>query len=966
MGVAVAPLLGILLALLLLAPWVSVAHAATGSSVVPVGPRAPLAPSGNVLQFGAAQSLLRPNATQNPGTGMSTDFDWATLVLEDGGWPTSSNNVTVITQWMASENCIPTTSTCPYPWWNRNNPLNNGLGSGGGDGTGSYENLVIAAYYVALNLEASNYGYPQIAADLAASAAPSTTATAIEDSDWAASHYGYGSGWHSSAVESIAAPESAWGNGGGREPNGSFIKVVGAPAIYRVIGGAPVHVDSCAPLGGCPGLVEVPSLDGYATEPESGAFIRMANGPVAGLVARVVGGVPLGLTTCEGMESEGCNDAINLDEGGFNEYAAAHKVVANGTFVRIADGPKDGLIGRVVGGVLLGLTTCEGMEGEGCNTAVNVAENAYDYYASEYHTIANGTFVRVADGPKAGLIGRVVGGVLFGLVTCEGMEGEGCNTAVNVAENAYLYYAEEYDTIANGTFVRVADGPRAGLIGRVVGDVLLGLATCEGMESEGCDNAVNVAENAYLYYASEYSTIANGTFVRIADGPKAGLIARAAGGALLGLTSCVALEECSGQVNVAENAFIYYTTEHPQPANGTLVEGVPSDTYWLFTNGEREPASAGAGAVAIDDGGLAFYPIKAPSSGNLGAGSTGTGMTSTTGASTDGGSTTSSPGKGGVLASHTAKPLTRAERLAKAVRACDKLRSKHRRTVCIAAARRRYHQPKSALPGVIAGWQGGYVVRPRELALTPTDGEYFAGAGGVWPHSQPIDWTSWTKTEAVGKGALWVDVCGCSREGNVPYPGTVRAFDVRGGNFTQLTIKTIYLNGPMKIGMSYKPGERGAYRFENNPRPVTDRQTSQRSALTLPETALQPLASVARGSLAAPSAGATRSAHCNAASLFKAAEAGQHFNTRSGYEGDVRPGASEVVCDAGWAVALISHPNVGTTDGNTLFRSVDDRWRYVGELGGSVAICQMRRYHVPKQVALKLAHGHEHSGTAGC
>jgi hypothetical protein len=114
------------------------------------------------------------------------------------------------------------------------------------------------------------------------------------------------------------------------------------------------------------------------------------------------------------------------------------------------------------------------------------------------------------------------------------------------------------------------------------------------------------------------------------------------------------------------------------------------------------------------------------------------------------------------------------------------------------------------------------------------------------------------------------------------------------------------------------------------------------------------------------SVSASQSQPCKAALLFKAAEAGQHFNTRSGYEGNVRPGASEVVCDAGWAVALISHPNVGPTDGNTLFRSVDDRWRYVGELGGSVATCQMRRYHVPKQVALKLAHGHEHSGIAGC
>jgi hypothetical protein len=108
------------------------------------------------------------------------------------------------------------------------------------------------------------------------------------------------------------------------------------------------------------------------------------------------------------------------------------------------------------------------------------------------------------------------------------------------------------------------------------------------------------------------------------------------------------------------------------------------------------------------------------------------------------------------------------------------------------------------------------------------------------------------------------------------------------------------------------------------------------------------------------------SAPCTASLLFNAAESGEHFNTRSGYGGDVRPGASEVRCDAGWAVAAISHPNVGTTDGYTLFCTVSGRWRFVGELGGSVAACQMRPFHVPAQVALNLAHGEEHSGVAGC
>jgi cell wall-associated NlpC family hydrolase len=532
--------------------------------------------------------------------------------------------------------------------------------------------------------------------------------------------------------------------GAGREPNGTFIKVAGSAPIYRVIGGAAIHIDTCAPFNGCAGLTEVSSLSEYAAEPENGAYVVIANGPQEGQIDRAVGGLFLGLSTCEGLS--GCDEAIGIDAQALTEYNDAHPTIANGTFLRVADGPNTGLIGRVVGGVLLGLNTCEGIAG--CDSAVGVPESTYDWYASQHEIIENGTLIRVADGPNAGLIGRVVGGVLLGLSTCEGIED--CSSAIEVDEDAYDWYAAQHQIIANGTFLRVADGPNTGLIGRVVGGVLLGLNTCEGIEGcdtavnlpestydwyasqhstiengtfvriadgtsngligraaggvligfasceaiEGCSSAVNIDEDAWNWYASQHQTVENGTFVRVGNGPSEGLVTRAAGGALIGLTTCAALEGCPAAVNVDETGFRLYTAAHPVPANGTLVEGVPSDTYWLFTNGEREPAAAGASAVAIDDGGLAFYPIKAPSSGNPGAGSTGTATTSSTAVSTGSGSTTSSPGKGGVLASHTAKPLTREQKLGKAIRACDKLRRKRKREACIGAARRRYHEPK--------------------------------------------------------------------------------------------------------------------------------------------------------------------------------------------------------------------------------------------------------------------------------
>ena len=45
----------------------------------------------------------------------------------------------------------------------------------------------------------------------------------------------------------------------------------------------------------------------------------------------------------------------------------------------------------------------------------------------------------------------------------------------------------------------------------------------------------------------------------------------------------------------------------PMPLNGTVVKGLPSNTYWSFTGGLREAAKANAAAVAVDDQGLAAF-----------------------------------------------------------------------------------------------------------------------------------------------------------------------------------------------------------------------------------------------------------------------------------------------------------------------------------------------------------------------
>lgn len=135
---------------------------------------------------------------------LGTNYAWAKLVLLDGGWPQSDNNVVVILRWMRQENGT-------NNWWNRANPLNNGYGAPGAGGTGSNANLILAAKNAAGALRVgAGGGYAGIVSALAASSSPDVTAAAIWASSWSTSHYANGTHWSTAPVPIVKAPASAW------------------------------------------------------------------------------------------------------------------------------------------------------------------------------------------------------------------------------------------------------------------------------------------------------------------------------------------------------------------------------------------------------------------------------------------------------------------------------------------------------------------------------------------------------------------------------------------------------------------------------------------------------------------------------------------------------------------------------------------------------------------------------------
>ncbi len=160
-----------------------------------------------VSDTAAVTAITRDGYGATPGVETlvagGTNHDWAKLVLLFAGLPMTEGNVTVFTRWMRQENG-------PDDWFNRNNPLNNGWGSGGGGGLGSYDNLVIAAENAAEAFYA-NAGYAGFVDAFARSAPTAEIESAIWASNWASGHYANGGHWSYAPVPVIKADPSAWG-----------------------------------------------------------------------------------------------------------------------------------------------------------------------------------------------------------------------------------------------------------------------------------------------------------------------------------------------------------------------------------------------------------------------------------------------------------------------------------------------------------------------------------------------------------------------------------------------------------------------------------------------------------------------------------------------------------------------------------------------------------------------------------
>ena len=372
--------------------------------------------------------------------------------------------------------------------------------------------------------------------------------------------------------------------GGGGIPDGSLVRTPNGD-IFRIAGGAPLHLSSCAPFNGCAGVIAVNDLSQFASQPRNGTTIATPQSET-GRIYKVAGGAPLWLSNC----SADCGAPVLVNQWTIDTLNHLNPVPSNGTTLSTPSS-ETGRIYKVAGGAPLWLSNCSA----DCGAPVLVNQWTIDTANHLNPVPSNGTTLSTPSS-ETGRIYKVAGGAPLWLSNCSA----DCGAPVLVNQWTIDTANHLNPVPSNGTTLSTPSS-ETGRIYKVAGGAPLWLSNCSA------DCGAPVLVNQWTIDTANHLTpvIADGTAVRVSDAVKQGWVSRAVGGALIHLSSCAPAEikpACDALVGVDQGAYDRYATQHPHPVDGTVVRTVPSNSHYVFSNGTCSQAPVGAGAVAVNDG----------------------------------------------------------------------------------------------------------------------------------------------------------------------------------------------------------------------------------------------------------------------------------------------------------------------------------------------------------------------------
>jgi len=371
------------------------------------------------------------------------------------------------------------------------------------------------------------------------------------------------------------------------------------------------------------GHVQLPGSSFWNTAPFLELKPSIANGDFVtydGAVFRIAGGAPLYVSNWNDVG--GPQKTIALTTAQFD---ALPQYPANGTAVAVGNpgtGHGEGYV--FAGGAPLAVVNWANV---GSPKWTVVDGNALDTYLTSFpyghvrQYPANGTAVAVGNPGTGHGEGYVfAGGAPLAVVNWANVgspkwtvvDGNALDTYASSPSDPWKAYSHVRQYPANGTAVAAAGW---GYV--FAGGAPLAVQSWANVGSPPFTKVDNAALYTYTSspgdpwnaFSHVLAVPAAGTFLTT----DAGADYRVAGGYPFTLSSCAAIGGCASPVLVDPWAIANPATSQAHvnatPANGTLVEGLPSATYWSFSMGQRTQVGSTPAATAVNDSSLAAFPI---------------------------------------------------------------------------------------------------------------------------------------------------------------------------------------------------------------------------------------------------------------------------------------------------------------------------------------------------------------------
>jgi len=495
---------------------------------------------------------------------------------------------------------------------------------------------------------------------------------------WDANDWGVPVQLHTMAWEEAGLPfvggARYWsGEGGGGIGEGSFVSHDGF--VYRIAGGAPIYVSSWNAVGGAQPTTPLSDAQFAALPqfPRDGTFLDASGGGVF----IVAGGAPLYLSNWASVG--GPKPGIAIDEAAVNNAGAGvpwdhlRSRPADGTLIAST---ATGMVYEMAGGAPLYVSNWAAIGGARPVVSVDEwdIENTANPLAHLSAAPANGTLI---NSTATGMVYEIAGGAPMYVSNWAAIGGARSSVGIDQWDlDNIANPAAHLNTVpSNGTLL----GASGGGVFIVAGGAPMYLSSWNAIGGPQPSVAVDQwdIDNISNPAAHLNAVPADGTFLNTSTGH----VYRVAGGAPFAVSNWSVFGGEQPYVTVDEwdidNAASPAAHLNVAPADGTVVEGLPSGTYWSFTSGLRSELLATAGAVTVDDVGLAAYPeYTSPVNAASGAAVV---RTSTPQTHVEGSKSTVNP-----------IHLTSKQILARALARCGQAKTLSKRVACESAARRRY------------------------------------------------------------------------------------------------------------------------------------------------------------------------------------------------------------------------------------------------------------------------------------